>query len=131
MSQITPDLRRRVVQISAELGATCDERTPEGRNVVAAIETLMVAMDERCIVKQPASESRWREIAIELSQALAVLPKEYVWRDYANGISAARHTVDFWRNEVDSIGEQWHASEHAELAVHGRAASPSGTESPK
>ena len=122
MSQITPELRRSTVQISAELSAACDGRTPAGRNVHAAISSLMVAMDEcfneqNAYMNQPASESRWREIAKELAQALATVPNENVWRDYAEGISAARHTVDFWRNEVDSIGERWRASEHAELAV--------------
>jgi hypothetical protein len=45
MSLITPEIRRRVVQISAEIiGAV--ETTPAGLNVHAALESLWVAIDD-------------------------------------------------------------------------------------
>jgi hypothetical protein len=108
-----------------ELLATLDDERLEE---VARHAGVLVGTVDDSMAKRPAqtdderethrgsvmpAESSWREIARELAQALAAVPNEHVWRDYAEGVSAARHAVDFWRDEIETIGERWQAAEQA------------------
>lgn len=56
--------------------------------------------------------TNWRQIAKQLSQALASVPNVNVWRDYADGYTPAINIVDFWSEEADAAGERWQAAEH-------------------
>lgn len=53
----------------------------------------------------------WRQIARNLAGLVVWAPNDNVWRDYLDGDRHAAYIIDFWRDEVESIGDQWWAAE--------------------
>lgn len=73
--------------------------------------------------------ANWRDIARKLASALATVPCPQVWRDWSEGDRHASYIIDFWEEDADAAGKEWHAAEIDALSddlFNGTGEQPSG-----